>query len=106
MDLLQRVKVADLADDADCAICTNRFRDDEYPLLVRLPCDALTGKTKGHVFDLECIGPWLRVNPTCPLCRFDVLSADKKRQERLQQELKEAAAEDDEDEEDDWDMYG
>jgi hypothetical protein len=36
---------------------------DEYPLVVRLPCD------DRHLFDLECIRPWLKLNPTCPLDR-------------------------------------
>ena len=31
--------------------------------MVRLPCH------DRHVFDLECVGPWLRVNGTCPLDR-------------------------------------
>jgi hypothetical protein len=28
-----------------------------------LPCH------KDHIFDLECITPWLKLNPTCPLDR-------------------------------------
>ena len=40
---------------------------DEYPLVVRLPCH------KDHIFDLDCIGPWLKMNPTCPMDRKDFL---------------------------------
>lgn len=36
---------------------------DTHPLVVRLPCH------KDHLFDLECIQPWLKLNPTCPLDR-------------------------------------
>lgn len=36
---------------------------DSHPLVVRLPCH------KDHLFDLECIQPWLKLNPTCPLDR-------------------------------------
>lgn len=114
LDSLERVSISQLPnkESADCSICTNKFIDDDYPLLVRLPCDAqimVSGKkVKGHVFDLECVGPWLKVNPTCPLCRFDVLKADKKRKEKLEAELKKAQEEEDEDEEEeeDWDVYG
>lgn len=112
LDTLERVKISDVPnkETADCSICTNRFVDDEYPLIVRLPCDAQTivsgKKIKGHIFDLECIGPWLKVNATCPLCRFDVAGAEKKRKEKLEEELRKAKEEDDEEEDEDWDIYG
>jgi hypothetical protein len=32
-----------------------------------LPCD------DRHWFDYECIRPWLKLNPTCPLDRKDLL---------------------------------
>ena len=44
---------------------------DEYPLVVRLPCN------DKHMFDLECIQPWLKLNSTCPLDRKDL--AEKKK---------------------------
>lgn len=40
---------------------------DQYPLVVELPCH------KDHIFDLECITPWLKVNPTCPLDRKELI---------------------------------
>lgn len=40
---------------------------DEYPLVVRLPCHP------DHKFDLECIQPWLKLNPTCPLDRKELV---------------------------------
>lgn len=101
LDSLERVDVSTLAEGADCPICTNRFVDNDYPLIVQLPCVALK---KAHVFDMDCISPWLKVNSTCPLCRFNVHDAAKIRKQRLQEEL--ALAQDDEDEEDDRDLYG
>lgn len=111
LDSLERVSIDDLPkkDSADCPICTNKFIDDKYPLLVKLPCSVqqINGKkAKGHIFDLECIGPWLKVNSTCPLCRFDVLEVNKKRKEKLEEELRKAKEEDNEEEEEGWDDYG
>lgn len=110
LDSLERVSINNLPnkETADCPICTNKFIDDKYPLLVKLPCNVqqVNGKkVNGHIFDLECIGPWLKVNSTCPLCRFDVLEVNKKRKEKLEQELRKAKEADDEEEED-WDDYG
>ncbi|KAF2837517.1 hypothetical protein M501DRAFT_995463 [Patellaria atrata CBS 101060] len=60
---LERVPKAKLDKDNDCPICGNPFLDDPYPLVVRLPCH------KTHLVDLECITPWLKLNPTCPMDR-------------------------------------
>lgn len=60
---LERVGKKELTQDMSCPICSNPFLDDKYPLVVRLPCH------KDHVFDLECIQPWLKLNPSCPLDR-------------------------------------
>ncbi|THX14562.1 hypothetical protein D6D13_02809 [Aureobasidium pullulans] len=53
--------------DKDCPICGNPFLDDSHPLVVQLPCH------KDHLFDLECITPWLKLNPTCPLDRKELV---------------------------------
>lgn len=43
-----------------CSICLGDYRSKD--MLRELPdC--------GHVFHLKCIDPWLRLHPTCPLCR-------------------------------------
>ncbi|GMM32525.1 hypothetical protein DAMA08_052700 [Martiniozyma asiatica (nom. inval.)] len=63
LDTLHRIPRKELA-QADCAICTESFLDDPYPLVVQLRC--------GHKFDLSCIGPWLKMRTTCPLCRASV----------------------------------
>lgn len=53
------------ADDV-CALCFVPHLDDKYPLVVRLPCH------EKHIFDLECIRPWLKTHTTCPFCRLEL----------------------------------
>lgn len=60
---LDRVDKKELTQSMSCPICANPFLDDKYPLVVRLPCH------KDHMFDLECIEPWLKLNPSCPMDR-------------------------------------
>jgi hypothetical protein len=56
--------------------------EDKYPLVVRLPCH------KTHVFDLECIEPWLRLHSTCPLDRkVLVKKKEVKKKEEMPEEL-------------------
>ncbi|KAG9248046.1 hypothetical protein BJ878DRAFT_538722 [Calycina marina] len=63
LDELERVDKKTLKEEDTCPICAEKFLDDAYPLVVELPCH------KTHRFDLECVGPWLRLNGTCPLDR-------------------------------------
>lgn len=93
LDGLDRVSKKVLKDDDTCPICTARFLDDEYPLVVRLPCN-----TK-HKFDLECIGPWLMVNASCPLCRVEFLKKKEPPIDTTKQE-------EEEEEEEFDDLYG
>lgn len=90
LDTLQRVNAKKLKDDDTCPICTNEYKSDSHPLVVELPCNSK------HRFDLECIGPWLKLNKTCPLCRVDVT----KRKKEIVKYV------DSEEEEEGWDMYG
>jgi hypothetical protein len=85
---LERVGRGRLRDGDKCPICAERFLDgacfllqsgyladgwltkvwtDKFPLVVCLPCD------DRHWFDYECIRPWLKLNPTCPLDRKDLV---------------------------------
>ena len=57
--------------------------------MVELPCH------KTHRFDLDCVGPWLRLNGTCPLDRKDL----------MKKEVVTAKHDDEEDEEDYESMY-
>ncbi|KAF2796203.1 hypothetical protein K505DRAFT_348119 [Melanomma pulvis-pyrius CBS 109.77] len=66
LDELERVPKKSLKKKDECPICVNPFLDDEYPLVVQLPCH------KDHRFDLDCIRPWLKLNSTCPLDRKEL----------------------------------
>ncbi|KAH8730792.1 hypothetical protein GQ44DRAFT_736457 [Phaeosphaeriaceae sp. PMI808] len=67
LDELERVPKKALKPTDTCPICVNPFLEDEYPLVVQLPCH------KDHFFDLDCIRPWLKLNSTCPLDRKELL---------------------------------
>ena len=94
LDTLERVPTKRLKKGDTCPICSVPFLEDPYPLVVRLPCH------QSHVFDLECVGPWLRVNATCPL--------DRREMGRKKKEVVEGVKEDEEEEEEEdgeWDDY-
>ncbi|KAH6578177.1 hypothetical protein BASA61_009442 [Batrachochytrium salamandrivorans] len=44
----------------ECAICQDEYIQDE--LLISLPCT--------HIYHPDCITSWLKLNGTCPICRF------------------------------------
>ncbi|CAE7179791.1 hypothetical protein P3342_002476 [Pyrenophora teres f. teres] len=67
LDELERVPKKALKETDTCPICVNPFLEDKYPLVVQLPCHS------DHRFDLDCIGPWLKLNSTCPLDRKELL---------------------------------
>ncbi|KAL5709053.1 hypothetical protein ACHQM5_019782 [Ranunculus cassubicifolius] len=43
-----------------CSICLSDYTDAD---MLRLLPDC------GHAFHLKCVDPWLRLHPTCPVCR-------------------------------------
>ncbi|KAE8655489.1 D-glycerate 3-kinase [Hibiscus syriacus] len=49
-------------EDAVCCICLTKFADDDE--LRELPCT--------HVFHVDCVDKWLKINASCPLCKTDV----------------------------------
>ncbi|KAG4961582.1 hypothetical protein JHK82_038263 [Glycine max] len=49
-------------EDAVCCICLAKYADDDE--LRELPCS--------HVFHVECVDKWLKINATCPLCKNEV----------------------------------
>jgi hypothetical protein len=89
LDQLERVPRKQLRKDDICPICAEGFLDDQYPLVVELPCHG------SHRFMLECVGPWLLSKGTCPMCRKDL--TEKKKVE---------IPDDDEDDEDIDGLYG
>lgn len=60
-----KVKKRDSAKDTCCSICLADYKNTDM-LRVLPECD--------HLFHLKCIDPWLRLHPTCPLCRTSPLS--------------------------------
>lgn len=90
LDSLDRVPKKQLKKTDTCPICAECFLDDPYPLVVELPCH------KTHRFDLDCVGPWLRLNGTCPLDRKEMLK---------KKEMVKSKDDEEEDEEDYESMY-
>ncbi|KAG2321920.1 hypothetical protein Bca52824_015133 [Brassica carinata] len=54
-------------EDADCCICLSSYEDGTE--LVTLPCN--------HHFHSTCIEKWLKMNATCPLCKFNILKGNE-----------------------------
>lgn len=50
--------------DACCSICLADYKSSD---MLRLLPDC------GHMFHLPCVDPWLRLHPTCPVCRTSPL---------------------------------
>lgn len=60
-------RAKDFAEALECAVCLAELSDGEAARF--LPkC--------GHGFHAECVDPWLRSHPTCPLCRVDIEKPD------------------------------
>ncbi|KAI4325602.1 hypothetical protein MLD38_030984 [Melastoma candidum] len=53
-------------EDSECCICLQSYVDGA--VLSSLPCN--------HHFHSECIGRWLIINATCPLCKSSILRGD------------------------------
>lgn len=49
-------------EDAICCICLNKYVDDDE--LRELPCS--------HVFHVDCVDKWLKINASCPLCKSEL----------------------------------
>lgn len=49
-------------EDAACCICLTKYVDDDD--LRELPCS--------HFFHTECVDKWLKINASCPLCKYEV----------------------------------
>ncbi|KMT17494.1 hypothetical protein BVRB_2g037760 [Beta vulgaris subsp. vulgaris] len=51
-----------LCTDSTCSICKEDFVIDEK--ITKLGCN--------HFYHSDCITPWLRINNTCPVCRYQL----------------------------------
>ncbi|XP_047330444.1 E3 ubiquitin protein ligase RIE1-like [Impatiens glandulifera] len=56
-----------LPEDAECCICLNEYEDGTD--LHALPC--------GHHFHAQCIVKWLKMNATCPLCKYNIVKGSE-----------------------------
>ncbi|CAO3678463.1 unnamed protein product [Umbelopsis ramanniana] len=60
----KKLSQTELEKFAHCAICTDDFTlEDEVTIL---PCE--------HGYHADCITPWLKVNGTCPVCRYSLIT--------------------------------
>ncbi|KAG6534247.1 hypothetical protein ZIOFF_008133 [Zingiber officinale] len=59
------------AEDAECCICLSPYEDGAE--LRELPCN--------HHFHCGCIDKWLQINATCPLCKFNIIKSNNRREE-------------------------
>lgn len=65
--------------------------DKDKASLICSICLLKSGKNKrnkttldcGHIFHSKCINPWIFTNPTCPICRKDVLIDYRKEYKNL-----------------------
>ncbi|KAK9105890.1 hypothetical protein Scep_022734 [Stephania cephalantha] len=55
-----------LPEDAECCICLSSYDDGSE--LHALPC--------GHHFHAPCIVKWLKINASCPLCKYNILKGN------------------------------
>ncbi|KAK1262974.1 E3 ubiquitin protein ligase RIE1 [Acorus gramineus] len=53
-------------EDAECCICISPYEDGVE--IHELPCN--------HHFHSSCIIKWLRINATCPLCKYNILKGN------------------------------
>nr|GMC65262.1 E3 ubiquitin-protein ligase At1g63170-like [Ipomoea batatas] len=49
-------------EDAVCCICLSKYEDNDE--LRELPCS--------HFFHAQCVDKWLKINASCPLCKFEI----------------------------------
>ncbi|XP_020573171.1 E3 ubiquitin-protein ligase At1g12760-like isoform X2 [Phalaenopsis equestris] len=60
-------------ENAECCICLSAY--DDGAELRQLPC--------GHHFHCCCIDKWLRINATCPLCKYNIIKSSNRPREEV-----------------------
>ncbi len=63
----------DEEEEARCAICLSDYEVGD--MIRRLPCDG------HHHFHQECVDDWLKLNASCPNCRFRISGSDDDQEE-------------------------
>ncbi|CAO0802067.1 unnamed protein product [Mucor circinelloides] len=77
IDTLPTIKQHTLDSEETCIICKDNLKSSEGTV-TRMPC--------GHLFDRECIVPWLELHHTCPMCRFEVETEQKAQEEEEEEQ--------------------
>ncbi|KAI8646991.1 hypothetical protein BD408DRAFT_409016 [Parasitella parasitica] len=77
IDTLPTVKQNTLDSEETCIICKDGLKFNESSV-TRMPC--------GHLFDRECIVPWLELHHTCPMCRFEVETDEMAKQQEEEEQ--------------------
>lgn len=67
VERLSRLAARDHAHCDECVICMDTSDEEQARPAVELPC--------GHAFHRDCIQPWLQVQSTCPVCRWQLPKA-------------------------------
>ena len=63
IDNLERVEWDKECRTEECPVCQEEYA--EKVLMIKLPCK--------HLFHPDCIIGWLKINGTCPVCRYSLL---------------------------------
>ncbi|CAN7067056.1 hypothetical protein IGI04_040699 [Brassica rapa subsp. trilocularis] len=66
VDALPTVKITDPL--LQCSVCLDEFEKGVEEEAKEMPCK--------HKFHVKCIVPWLELHSSCPVCRFELPSAD------------------------------
>ena len=76
IEALNRVTVSEefigTLDSRDCSICQCEFEPDER--ILEMPCK--------HVYHHDCLLPWLQQTSTCPECRLQLPTSNRKFERR------------------------
>ncbi len=59
---LTRKPFSQVEGNKECSVCQDEF--DQNTQVIQLPCT--------HIFHENCIVTWLKVNGSCPVCRFKI----------------------------------
>ncbi|KAJ3260132.1 hypothetical protein HK103_001208 [Boothiomyces macroporosus] len=67
VNALPKLKFSETEEHKECPVCQDDYQIDEE--LISLPCK--------HIFHPSCIVNWLKLNGTCPVCRFSLVEKNE-----------------------------